>query len=81
MTELAKIKELIDTEVRPALQSHGGDIELVKVEDNKVYVRLSGGCRGCRGARATIKGGVERIIKETYPEITEVVDVTDHGCC
>lgn len=71
-----KIKELIEQEVRPALQSHGGDIELIKVENNKVYVKLQGACHGCPGARATLKHGVEEAIKQKYPEIEEVVDIT-----
>lgn len=73
-----KIEELLEKEIRPALASHGGGVELVDVDNNKVYVRLQGGCKGCAGARATLKGGIERIIRENFPEITEVVDVTDH---
>lgn len=74
-----KIEKLLEDEIRPALAAHGGGVELVDIDNNKVYVRLQGGCRGCAGARATLKGGIERIIKEHYPEITEVVDVTDHN--
>ena len=74
-----KIEQLLNEQVRPALGSHGGGVELVKVEDNKVYVKLTGGCRGCPGARMTMKNGIEQIIIETYPEITEVIDVTNHG--
>lgn len=74
-----KIEKLLEDEIRPSLASHGGGVELVDVDNNKVYVRLQGGCKGCAGARATLKGGIERIIKENYPEITEVVDVTDHN--
>ncbi len=73
-----KINDLLKERVMPALESHGGGVELIKVEDNKVYVKLSGGCQGCPGARMTIKNGVERIIKESFPEITEVVDTTNH---
>jgi Fe-S cluster biogenesis protein NfuA len=73
-----KIEALLDERVRPALAGHGGGVELVKVENNIVYVKLQGGCRGCPGARMTIKNGVEHIIREVYPEIEEVVDVTDH---
>ncbi|MCL2688492.1 MAG: NifU family protein [Chitinispirillia bacterium] len=66
---LDKIKEAID-EIRPGLQSHGGDIELVGVtEDNIVQVRLRGACAGCPGAAMTLKNGVERIIKEKVPEV------------
>lgn len=50
-----KIEAVLNERVRPALAGHGGGVELVKVEDNKVYVKLQGGCRGCPGARMTIK--------------------------
>jgi Fe-S cluster biogenesis protein NfuA len=74
-----KIEELIAKEIRPALASHGGDCEVIDVKDNKVYLKLSGGCRGCPGARMTIKYGVERIIRENFPEVQEVIDVTEHA--
>lgn len=76
---LRKIEELLEKEVRPALASHGGGVELVDVDNNKVYLKLTGGCQGCAGARATMKNGIERVIKAHYPEIEEVVDVTNHG--
>ena len=74
-----KIKDLIDQKINPMLASHGGGVELVKIEGGKVFVKLQGGCRGCSGARMTIKNGVERLIREEYPEISEVVDITDHA--
>lgn len=73
-----KINALMDEQVRPSLASHGGNVDIVDVKDNKVFVRLTGGCQGCAGARMTLKAGVERIIREKYPEIEEVVDVTNH---
>jgi len=73
-----KIEALMDEQVRPALGAHGGDVEIVEVRDNIVYLKLTGGCQGCAGARMTLKNGVERIIKDKYPEIEEVVDVTNH---
>ncbi len=70
-----QIKEAIDS-VRPALQSHGGDIELVATEpDNTVKIRLQGACQGCPGAAMTMKMGVERILKEKVPEVKEVIAV------
>ena len=70
-----KIKETIET-VKPMLQSHGGDIELVGVDaDNTVRVRLQGACSGCPGAKMTLKMGVERLLKEKVPEVKEVVAV------
>ena len=57
--------------VRPALQGHGGDVELVSVEEDKtVKVRLQGACQGCPGAAMTMKMGIERILKEKVPELT-----------
>ena len=67
-----KIKDAL-AQIRPYLQRDGGDIEFVELtEDNVVKVRLQGHCAGCPGAQMTIKGVVERLIKERYPEIKAV---------
>ena len=67
-----KIIEAIG-KIRPYLQRDGGDIEFVELtEDLIVKVRLQGHCAGCLGAQMTLKGVVERIIKESYPEIKGV---------
>ena len=67
-----KIKDALE-QIRPYLQRDGGDIEFVELtEDNTVLVRLQGHCAGCPGAQMTIKGVVERLIKEAYPEIKAV---------
>ena len=67
-----KIKDAL-AQIRPYLQGDGGDIEFVELtEDNVVKVRLQGHCAGCPGAQMTIKGVVERLIKESYPEIKAV---------
>jgi len=70
-----KVKDVIES-VRPALQSHGGDIELVGTDDDKnVKVRLQGACQGCPGAQMTMKAGIERILRERVPEVKEVLAV------
>ncbi len=71
-----KVREVIE-EIRPLLQRDGGDIELVGVEESTgaVSVRLQGACKGCPGAQMTLKMGVERILKEKVPEVTEVIAV------
>jgi len=62
--------------IRPLIQGHGGDLELVDVtEDGVVQVRLHGACVGCPGAQMTLKMGVERNLKERVPEVKEVVCV------
>jgi Fe-S cluster biogenesis protein NfuA len=53
----------------------GGNIDLVDVKDNKVYVKLMGACGCCPGAQMTLKMGVERVLKEEFPELEEVVAV------
>ena len=70
-----KVKNVIES-IRSALQGHGGDIELVGVDDDKtVKVKLQGACRGCPGAAMTMKAGVERVLKEQLPEVKEVLAV------
>jgi Fe-S cluster biogenesis protein NfuA len=71
-----KVKEVLET-VRSALQSHGGDVQLVGTEsDNTVKVRLQGACQGCPGAMMTMRMGIERILKERVPEVKKVIAVT-----
>jgi len=70
-----KVKEVIES-VRPALQGHGGDVELVGTDDdNTVKVRLQGACQGCPGAAMTMRMGIERILKERVPEVKKVIAV------
>ncbi|TET52029.1 MAG: NifU family protein [Anaerolineales bacterium] len=60
-------------DIRPSLQAHGGDVELIDVsEDGNVQVRLAGACRGCPGALMTLRSGVERILKDKVPEVQTV---------
>ncbi|MCK4292515.1 MAG: NifU family protein [Planctomycetes bacterium] len=71
-----KVKDTIEV-IRPSLQAHGGDVELVGVDDdNTVKVRLQGACQGCPGAQMTMKDGIERILREKVPELKEVVAVS-----
>ena len=70
-----QVKYVIES-IRPALQGHGGDVELVGTDDdNTVKVRLQGACKGCPGAAMTMKTGIERILKENVPEVKEVIAV------
>jgi len=64
------------TEIRPFLNSDGGDIELISVEDNIVRVRLSGACVSCSVNQMTLKSGVEMTIKKYVPEIVQVINVS-----
>jgi Fe-S cluster biogenesis protein NfuA len=72
------ITELLDRQINPALNSHGGFAKLHKVEDRDVYIEMGGGCQGCAASRQTMKHGIERAIREAIPQVREVVDMTDH---
>jgi Fe-S cluster biogenesis protein NfuA len=74
-----KVQNLLDREVNPALGMHGGWVELIDVRKNSVYLRLGGGCQGCGAADVTLKMGIERSIRETIPEVGEILDTTDHA--
>ena len=74
-----RVQRLIDTELNPAVASHGGEIHLLGVRDNKAYLSFGGGCHGCGMVDVTLKQGVEQRIRELIPEVEEVIDTTDHS--
>jgi Fe/S biogenesis protein NfuA len=74
-----RVQDLIDTMINPAVAGHGGYVELIDVQDKRVYLQMGGGCQGCGAADVTLKSGIERLIKEELPEIEEVLDTTDHS--
>jgi len=69
-----KVKDVLD-KVRPYLVKDGGDVELVDIDGGTVKVRLTGHCAGCPHATMTLKNGIEKILKQEIPEVTEVVNV------
>lgn len=71
---VTKVMEALDS-IRPFLNKDGGDIELVDVKDNKVFVKLVGTCNGCPMSFSTMKLGVESTIKQYVPEIEQVMEV------
>jgi Fe-S cluster biogenesis protein NfuA len=62
-------------QIRPALQADGGDVELVDTNEGVVRLRLKGACNGCPMSAMTLKMGIERILKDKIPEVTEVISV------
>jgi Fe/S biogenesis protein NfuA len=76
---VAKIVELLDQQINPQIAAHGGFAELVAVEAPIAYLRMGGGCQGCGMASVTLSQGIEVMLVDAVPEITEVVDVTDHA--
>ncbi|PIE50115.1 MAG: hypothetical protein CSA38_04795 [Flavobacteriales bacterium] len=71
---VTKVLEALES-IRPFLKNDGGDIELMDVKDNVVYVKLIGNCNGCPMSFSTMTLGVENTIKQYAPEITEVINV------
>jgi Fe-S cluster biogenesis protein NfuA len=69
-----KIIDIIDN-LRPFLINDGGNIEFVKYEDNKVYIKMMGACSNCDMLDLTLKDGIESAIKEEVPEVVEVINV------
>lgn len=74
-----RVMQVLTEQVNPAIAAHGGGAELVSVDGTIAYLRLYGGCQGCGLAQVTLKQGIEKIILESIPELTQVVDVTDHA--
>ena len=73
-----KVTQLLEKAVNPALAAHGGFATLERVEGDTAYVTMGGGCQGCAVSAITLREGIEAAIKSAVPEITEVVDTTDH---
>jgi Fe-S cluster biogenesis protein NfuA len=69
---VAQIKELLETRVRPAVAQDGGDIVFRKYEEGIVYLRMQGSCSGCPSSSATLKIGIENMLKHFIPEVREV---------
>lgn len=69
------IKALLDQYVRPAVENDGGAIDFLGFEDGKVTVQLKGSCAGCPSSTATLKGGIENLLKNHLPEVKEVVAI------
>src|SRR5262249_12329041 len=68
------VLEVLDEQINPAIAAHGGRADLVAVEKPVAYLNLSGGCQGCGLAAVTLRQGIEAMILDAVPEITEVVE-------
>lgn len=69
---VTQIKELLDTRVRPAVAQDGGDIIFNRFEDGIVYLHMQGSCSGCPSSTATLKSGIENMLRHYVPEVVEV---------
>lgn len=74
-----RIVRVLVEQINPSIASHGGFAELVAVEEEVAFLRMGGGCQGCGMAKATMSQGIQVAIMRAVPEITQIVDVTDHA--
>ncbi len=79
-TEIAElVQTLLDREINPSVAAHGGTIILKDVEEGRLYIEMSGSCQGCASSQFTLRQGFERIVRRSVPEVTEIIDATDHS--
>ena len=71
-----KIKEILNTKVRPAVAKDGGDITFQSFDNGIVYLHMKGSCSGCPSSTATLKAGIENMLKHYIPEVREVRPIT-----
>ena len=69
---MTQIKELLDTRIRPAVAQDGGDITFEGFRDGIVYLHMQGSCSGCPSSTATLKMGIENLLRHYVPEVVEV---------
>lgn len=74
-----RVEAVLEAEVNPMVASHGGWIEVVDVRGQDLHLRMGGGCQGCGSAVATLRQGVERLLRERLPELGSIHDATDHA--
>ena len=72
------VQDVLDSQINPGVGSHGGMVTLVEVRDGAAYLRFGGGCQGCAAVDVTLKHGVETAIRAAVPQVTAIVDATDH---
>ena len=74
-----RVQDVLTHQINPSVAQHAGWVTLLDVKDSTAYIELGGGCVGCGMVDVTLKQGVEVAIKGSVPEITQVVDTTDHA--
>jgi Fe/S biogenesis protein NfuA len=74
-----RVQEILDDRINPGLAGHGGVVSLVDIQGSQVVLSFGGGCQGCGMVDVTLKDGVMAQLTQHIPEISEVLDVTDHA--
>tara|TARA_Y100001973_G_C5192946_1_gene332209 strand:- start:2259 stop:2522 length:264 start_codon:yes stop_codon:yes gene_type:complete len=76
---IEKIRHFVNEYINPALAGHGGHLAVENIDGEGIlYVSLSGGCQGCAASKQTLQGQVSAYLTEEFPEVTDIVDLTDH---
>ena len=75
----ARVQDILDRQVNPGVAAHGGFVDLIEVRDGTAYIQLGGGCQGCAQVDVTLGQGIRVAILGAVPEVTSVVDTTDHA--
>lgn len=79
-TQLRRVIErLFEREINPRVAAHGGSIRVVDLDGDRLSISMHGGCQGCASSQVTVRSSVEVLVRRVAPEITEIVDVTDHA--
>jgi len=76
---IERVEFLLASEINPSLAGHSGRVSLEMIEEGVVYLRFGGGCHGCGMANVTLAQTIEKSLKEAFPEIVGVKDITDHS--
>lgn len=75
MMDKETVEKTLDERIRPAIMMDGGNIEVVDVKENKVYVKLLGACGTCPSSQLTLRMGVERVLRERFPEMEALISL------
>ena len=76
---IRQMENMFDKHIRPSLAAHGGSVTIVDIDNDRLFLKLAGGCQGCSSSGATLKDGIEQMVRRHFPEIKKVVDLTDHS--
>ena len=81
LMDKSEIQKFVDEEINPGLEMHGGFLLIENFDEEKkhLYVQMGGGCQGCASSVVTLKLMIENMLKEQFPELVEIEDVTNHG--
>jgi cystathionine gamma-synthase len=76
---VGRVRRFVEQEVNPAIETHRGHVTVIDAVGGRVRLRLEGGCQGCSLAEVTVRQGIEVLLRQRFPEVVAVLDVTDHA--